>query len=225
MTSSLLLYFFIPLLLTIGAYFLSHSPIIASGVFLLTLIVTIIAIKVTTRQEATKETETHGLLTPANDPSPPTPPDCLLPSKGAVALYFGTSVAYLNESAHHSLFTVKGESLLSLDRSPEGLKITANIYDQNGMVTYLKDNEFNITPSVYQRRERPDKHTLIVYDKWGKRVLYVRYLNPSAIKILGTFWHSTLSHPFVIEEEQFTTPAGIFHAACIEDTNTFIAVQ
>ena len=34
---------------------------------------------------------------------------------------------------------------------------------------------------------RPDAHTLVILDRFDKEVLYIRYLNPNAVRIRGRF--------------------------------------
>lgn len=213
----------IPILLAIGGYFLGHNKTLASGFFLAAFVVALIAIADYNRQETTKETETHGFLIPGNTPSPELP-GCLPPSREAVTLHFGSSVGFLTEFSRQSIITVKGESLLSFDRSPKGLRVSANIYDENGMVASLRDNEFNITPSNYHRRERPNQHTLIVYDRWGKKVLDVHYLNSSAIRVLGIFRSPKLKSPIVIDEEALTMPYTHISANCLGNAKDVLKI-
>ena len=51
----------------------------------------------------------------------------------------------------------------------------------------IEDNEFHINQNNHFRQKRPDNHTLIVYDQRNVQVLHIRYLNPRAVKVLGTF--------------------------------------
>ena len=68
-------------------------------------------------------------------------------------------------------------------------------------------------PSNYFRRERPDHHTLIVFDQQGQRTLYVRHINSSAIKVLGTF--HTPRGIIRIEENRVVFPGNkVFTGFC-----------
>lgn len=132
------------------------------------------------------ETATSGLLRPASEPTPPTP--CSSIPKDAIILLLGDSASWTTAS-HHTVLKVDGEDLLSIDRKNSGIAVSAKIYSRDRkLVAEIIDNEFNINPSNYFRRERPDRHTLVVFDQQGQRVLYVRHINSSAIKVLGTFY-------------------------------------
>jgi hypothetical protein len=97
---------------------------------------------------------------------------------------------------------VRKESVLSIGKSGSGMTVSAKVFSRDGrIVAQIVDNGFFINPNNFFRRERPDKSTLVVYDQEGRQVLVVRYLNPSAVKILGIFNFPGIS-PIIIEENQ-----------------------
>jgi hypothetical protein len=68
------------------------------------------------------------------------------------------------------------------------MRIDADVFDTHGNLSArIRDNEFNVIPGQHSYRERPDRSTLVVYDKQGKEMLRVRYLNPAAAQIRGIF--------------------------------------
>ena len=126
-----------------------------------------------------------GVLRPANETSPPT--SCPQIPKDAIILLLGASTAYTTAS-HSTVLKVAGEDLLSIDRQEGGITVSATLYSQDRkVVAKIRDNVFEVNPSSYFQREPSDRHTLIVSDHEGQRVLNVRHINSSAIKILGKF--------------------------------------
>jgi hypothetical protein len=128
------------------------------------------------------ETEIHGVLIPANDQSPPQPTNCIpSSSKDIISLYFGDSLAWVTQSAL-DIIRIKKDSLLSVNKEGHGIQISAKIFSEDRrIIAKIVNNEFYINPNNYFRRERPDKYTLIVYDQQDRMILYIRYLNSSAI--------------------------------------------
>lgn len=144
------------------------------------------------------ETEGTGLLYSATEPTPPTP--CPNIPKEALIFLLGSSASYTT-ALHHTVLRVAGEDLLSIRRKNECIAVSAKIYSADRqIVAEIIDNSFHLNPSNYFRRERPDRHTLAIFDQHGARVLFVRHLNYSAIKILGTF-HTARGIVKMSEEE------------------------
>lgn len=161
------------------------------------------------------ETELHGLLIPATDPSPPTP-SCLdkMPPD-AVAFYLGNNVIFPNEFPFIVL-RVGDEDLLIVHKTPEGLALSATVRSpDNKVVAIIIDNEFYKNPLNYFRREaRRDRHTLKVYDQENREVLNVRYLNPSAIKVTGIF-RTRRFPPVLVSEDNVISGTREFSGNCI----------
>lgn len=129
------------------------------------------------------ETEFHGWLAPANDLMPKENACSASIPVDAVAIMLGDSGVWTTGSA---LRVVKAcnHDLLSLSRKNQRLAITATIFDGK-ILAQIVNNEFFLNPNNLFRMERPDRHTLIVYDQEGDQRLYVRFLNQRAIRILG----------------------------------------
>ena len=147
------------------------------------------------------ETEFEGELLPANDPNPPSPCDAF-PPPNTFLLYYGNSLAWLKDQSSITVIKVGNSNLLSIDRGPKGIYVTSDIFGVDGkIIAELNKNRFHINRNNFFRRERPDRSTLIVYDGEKRQVLNIRYLNPSAVKILGIF-HAPGHRPVSIEEEK-----------------------
>jgi hypothetical protein len=78
--------------------------------------------------------------------------------------------------------------VMALRRVGRGLMVKAFFYDWNGDVAFsVNDNVYEPTMPLQLRPFRPDPHTIVVLDRFDKEVLYVRYLNPNAVRIRGRF--------------------------------------
>jgi len=61
-------------------------------------------------------------------------------------------------------------------------------YDGDGSVIFkISHNRFDLMLGDYLHAHRPDRSTLGIYDQWEKEILYVRFLNPGAIRLRGRF--------------------------------------
>jgi hypothetical protein len=77
---------------------------------------------------------------------------------------------------------------MTLRRVGQGLMIRAFFYDWNNDVAFaVNDNIYEPTMPLALRTFRPDPHTFVILDRFDKEVLYLRYLNPNAVRIRGRF--------------------------------------
>lgn len=145
--------------------------------------------------------ELHGLLIPANDPRPGYP----LPAEigdDAVVVFLGDS--RLITKGKVTGIEVMGQKLISVTTGAEGaIAISARVISPaNKVVAQITENEFYVNPDNFFRMRRDDWHTLEVVDQVGNQVLYVRYLNPTTIKVLGSFYIPN-QPPTIIAEDHF----------------------
>jgi hypothetical protein len=155
--------------------------------------------------------ELHGLLIPANDPRPilKCPFDV---SEDVVVLLGSFTLATKKEFTGVEIY---GQKLLSLKKTDAGITVSARVISSNNkVVAQITDNEFYVNPSQYFRMERAeDWHTLRVIDGEGAQVLYVRYMNPTTIKVLGSFY--TPNGPAtIVTEEKLTVGMATFRGGC-----------
>jgi hypothetical protein len=137
-----------------------------------------------------------GFLTPDNKS---TPNKVSIPPK-ALSLFLGNSVAY-NSSFPHTVIEVGTEPLLVINKQGNNVTITAKFFSTDGkIVAELKENQFYINQSNSYRMERPNDHSLIVYDEQTNEALNVYFLNPAAIKLTGRFYFPK-HQPIIITEE------------------------
>jgi hypothetical protein len=161
-----------------------------------------------------------GVLRPANEPTPPI--RCNQIPKDALVLVLGTNISYTTAS-HYTFLTVAGEDLLSIDREEGGITVSATLYREGRKVlAKIRGNKFDVNPSSYFQREPSDRHTLIVSDHQGQRVLYVRHINSSAIKVLGKF--HTAAGVVQLDEERLLTPDNsTFTKMCFGNTGIVLS--
>ncbi|HVW72239.1 MAG TPA: hypothetical protein VHC39_01260, partial [Rhizomicrobium sp.] len=85
-------------------------------------------------------------------------------------------------------FKVAGCSGPLLTLTPKGLVVDDFGYDGDGSVVFrIRRNLFDLIQGEWLHMHRPDRSTLGVYDEWENEILYVRYLNPGAVRIRGRF--------------------------------------
>jgi hypothetical protein len=131
-----------------------------------------------------------GLLVPGNDPDPPLPEACLREPvpQNAIRVYLGSTAAGLSTSDEVTVLTVGESDILDVRRTPKGLAINAKTFSQDGkIIAQITDNQFYINPNNFFRMDKPDTHSMIVYDLQGRKVLDVRYINSHSVKVLGIF--------------------------------------
>jgi hypothetical protein len=126
----------------------------------------------------------EGRLFPANDPTPN-----ILCSKepapeNSVKVFFGPFVAVLSKFPQ-TVISADGTPRLGVARNPDGsIGINAHIVSTDGrIIAELQNTQFIVNPNNVLRMERKDRSSLSIKDQFGKTVLEVRYLNPSAVLI------------------------------------------
>ena len=133
---------------------------------------------------------------------PPVPVGPLLPAREAtphascvekigakdLVMAFGTHRAVGTGQGPFRPIRVDDCTVMALRRVGKGLMVKALFYDWNNDVAFtVNDNVYEPTMPLQLRPFRPDPHTVVVLDRFDKEVLYVRYLNPNAVRIRGRF--------------------------------------
>ncbi len=165
----------------------------------------------------------QGLLRPAHEPDPPNPCGSFPIPREALKIYLGNSVAWTSAS-EHTVLEMGGADILALRRAIKGLALSAKVYDKDGrVVAQIVDNHFYINPENFFRVETPDEHSLVVYDQHATKVLDVRYLNPSSVRVLGVFYYPR-TLPVRIAENQTLIGTNRFSEYCFGNGQVDIAV-
>lgn len=128
-----------------------------------------------------------GPLRPAHDPSPEN--DCpRKPGPRDLLVAFGTDRVVARGDGPITPIYVADCPALSLKRGRDGLMVNASFYDWNNDIAFrIENNIYEPFAPLQLYAWRPDPSTLIVLDRFEKEVLYVRYLNPRAVRIRGRF--------------------------------------
>lgn len=154
--------------------------------------------------------ELRGFLIPANEPSPPAPPSCFgeVPDS-ATAFYFGDSMSYTTggDIKDIGVLMIGQEKVLSFESASGGVLLNAVVRDTDGKeVARITKNVFHTWSGSGYEAQAPDLHSILVLDNKDQAVLYVRYLNPKAIKVMGVFY-SKAGKGVVINESGVTALA------------------
>jgi hypothetical protein len=152
----------------------------------------------------------QGLLIPGSEPDPPLPSSCSrfrpVP-QGALRVYLGDSGGY-SMADEVSVLTIKGTDVLDLRRASNGLAIGAKTFSDDGkIIAQIIDNRFYVNPNNFFRMDRPDTHSLVVYDPHGRNVLDIKYINSHSVRVLGIFQIGG-GRPVIITDHELTVEGG-----------------
>jgi hypothetical protein len=136
---------------------------------------------------ATRPPVPTGPLLPANEATPPA--SCVeKPDQAELVMAFGANRVIGNGAGPFSPIKVGDCTVIALRREGAGLMMKAVFYDWNNDVAFMvNDNIYQPTMPLQLRPFRPDPHTFVILDRFDKEVLYLRYLNPHAVRIRGRF--------------------------------------
>ena len=155
-------------------------------------------------------TPLRGILVPANDPDPPN--SCANIPSGEIAFLLGASTA-LTGADSATILRMGGQDMVSFERTVNGIYINAVLYDATDQeVARITKNVIRIAPRNGYYAKQVDDHTLFVLNPNDQTALYVRYLNPHAVKILGLFFRH--GHPVSIDEQTSSNTSGL----CVDMT-------
>ncbi|WP_157096247.1 hypothetical protein [Methylosinus sp. R-45379] len=162
--------------------------------------------------EAKKEINS-GYLIPAQDDIPENP--CGNITENSVVLLYGSSASIASKFPH-SIARINGKSVAIFNMNENGnIYIDLDIESADGrkIVSIIK-NSFSINTNNYYSIERPDRSTIIVFDRQKTRVLDVRYLNEKAIRVLGTFRSD--GHTIIIEQKSTIVDGFRLSRTCVK---------
>jgi len=133
-----------------------------------------------------------GWLQPANEPTPPNGCDRVPPDRrptGSPVVLIGNSTFVPSNPTNYDAIQIGNCMGLGIRRGPSGTAISTDLYSRNGqLIGKLRDNGFSLAGDQRLTVERSgDLSALIVHDQEGAELLYVRLLNPGAIRIRGIF--------------------------------------
>ena len=163
-----------------------------------------------------------NLLVPADEPDPAVLAELVknIPSErsalrsqvmdrdsGLLKIFFGLNAAFTSRDSQ-PILKIDGQELLSISRTAAGISVDAKIFDADGkIVAQIENSEFFINQNAAFRIKRPDSHSLIVYDNRAEKVLDIRYLNRSSVRVNGVFRYGKLD-PCIMTDTIMTDPHG-----------------
>ncbi len=150
----------------------------------------------------------NDLLVPADEPDPPLPSSCFRMGgvpPNALRLYLGGNLGWttLDEIA---VLEIRGIDVLDVRRTSQGrgLAINAKTYSDDGKeIAQIVDNRLYVNPHKLLRIERPDNHSIVVYDLEKRKVMDIRYLNSHSVRIQGIF-QVPGAPPLVVDENEMS---------------------
>ena len=129
-------------------------------------------------------------------------PVAKLVPKGALKIFLGSSLGYTTKESQVVIRVAK-ENLLTIHRVDGSISVDAKIFgEDNKIIVEIENNKpfTDLQHKDYWRAERPDAQTLIIHDKYADKILSIKYLNPLAVRILGTFRYS--GRELVVREDR-----------------------
>jgi hypothetical protein len=175
--------------------------------------------------------QAFGTLIPANDPTPPElcrengVPASTLSNGSRMSIFAGTNVYSESRLDHLALVQINGVTVLSLSKTRGAVAVSGDIYSGTGDLVHFDQNHFETRSDIGFKPERPDRHTLRVFDNWHQEVLYIRFLNSSAIKLRGVFWVPGAIGPVQVTDDYVRTPGSISSHACTYDPLGGVAIK
>jgi hypothetical protein len=165
----------------------------------------------------------RGWLQAANDPTPSTGCDAnsptMEPLNETAIISAGHQGIQLTHAGRTRALSIGNCDSLVLERSADGIRINAVIYDANGnKLGNITDNGYEIERDGLVVEHTGDLSTLVVHNNSREELLYVKYLNRRAIKVRGIFYcPSAPNVRVVITDERFQV-GSLSLAGCFTDS-------
>jgi hypothetical protein len=160
------------------------------------------------------ETETHGWLVPANDPTPENGCGKIVPSDALLVL-FGNNGMWSKRTDFVAI-RIGTCTEVKIHKTSKGLAVTTDVFaDDSNLLAHIENNEFTVVQGeIGYRKSSENQSVLEVFDRKAKRAFYARYVDPHTLQILGRFFceDGTMS--------VFTDEAGnAIHGPIAEESN------
>src|ERR1700738_5207073 len=148
--------------------------------------VIVAALVVTFRRVDGLELRDSTRLTPGRLPTPAIRPDAGEIPGDALIAFLGSNVAWSNHMPH-TILQMGGLPMLTVDKDKKGMVIKVlRIFDEANEII-ARDDEECFWYEHSTRKKRPDRSTLVVYDRRDTEVLRLTLLNRQALSVTGVF--------------------------------------
>jgi hypothetical protein len=140
-----------------------------------------------------EETDREVYLMPGNKPSPFSA--CAAgagsnkPPNGSIAFLVGSNEFWSTHEGEYNVITIDGKPIVTMKKSEEGLLFSVDMFNtEKKIVAKIRNNKSILTPKNYSYKDRSaDRSTLTLHDDYDREILYVEYLNRSAVLLKGVF--------------------------------------
>lgn len=128
-----------------------------------------------------------GALVASGEPTPPSA--CReKPASGDLVMLLGTNRVIGKGPGPFTPLLATECPTVKLVRHGKGLMVEGFGYDNTNSIAYgIRDNRLESAMVPGLRTRRPDSSTFVLLDSYSQEVIYVRYLNPGAVRIRGRF--------------------------------------
>jgi hypothetical protein len=144
--------------------------------------------------------ELHGILIPAEEPTPPH--RCSEVPEDAVIAFLG---GYASVSVAKTVpIQLGSRPLITIDKSEGGIELSTRIISKdNQVVAQIMRNELHTNPSNYFSLDKSkDWHTMAIRDKDGNEVFYAHFYNRNALRIRGRFYMPNCGRVVVMTDNE-----------------------
>lgn len=163
-------------------------------------------------------------LFPGTKPTPVAPENCKIPAD-AIAVFFGSNVAWGN-TYPFTILDLSDIKMLSVDKVSNRIELVIDIlriFDDHGnIIAKIDSGGFWVEPGI--QRKKPDRSTLLVYDRNDDEVLRVEFLNPRALSVQGIFRTRT-GVTVRITSDALLLPGGRHRQGCFGNVHTAIKIN
>ena len=148
-----------------------------------------------------------GPLQAADEPMPPY--ICReKPKADDLVMFLGTSQVIGEGPGPFTPLRATDCATVKLIRRGKGLVVEAFGIDNTNSLAYsVRENRLDLAMVTGLRARRPDPSTFILADRFNQEVIYVRYLNPGAVRIRGRFLCG--ANPQVVVRDEGTWVGGL----------------
>jgi len=143
----------------------------------------------------------------------------------ALKILIGDNAFILNGMSKLTAIKVGICEVLSIERTPAGVSVGADLYDSDGkLVARIADGKLDVLTGDNVRSTRNgDLSNIIITDRGGNEMLFVRYLNSTTVQARGIF--SCPGHKPVVVKDQQPIPGLIMRGMCAVGVRYGITVQ
>ena len=169
--------------------------------------------------------ELHGMLIPANDPTPRNACSKDPMQKDTALVLIGDN-GFGVQFGRMGVLEIGPCDAVSMERTPDGASFNAELadFDDNTVVRIINNRIATVlNGETYTARQSRDRATLTVKNKRGDELFYARFLNKETIRIRGYF--GCAGHtPIRISDNQ-PIPGLMMTGSCLIGYHTALQIE